>query len=98
MTSTHSTISESERERRRELVRNTRGALDRGETLEAYTQHLEKSADQWAAWLQRAMREANCSDPGKVLPDALARCEALAADRAMAAISDLKKALKEVLK
>jgi hypothetical protein len=100
MTSTSNTkpIDAAERARRSAYVRDTKGALLEGITFEERTKRLEDKADQWAAWLQYKMSEVNCSDPGRVLPDALARLELIAADRAMEAVAELKKRLSEVLK
>jgi hypothetical protein len=43
------------------------------------------------------MDGAGCSDPGQVLPDALARLQQLAADQTAAAIAELKANLRKAI-
>jgi hypothetical protein len=97
-TSTTSTISEAERARRRELVRDSKAALEQGELLEARTQKREDLAVEWSRWFRRKMDEAASSNPLEFLPDALAQLEQNAKDQAAAAVAELKKSLREVLR
>src|SRR5262245_2410830 len=91
-------LSTAERIRRSEYVRHSKAALARGESLEARTKRREEYGNEWAAWLRQRMDSSAVDDPGSLLPDALARMQELADDRAVAAISELKKALMGVLK
>jgi hypothetical protein len=91
-------VSTAERVRRSEYVRDTKGALARGETFEVRSMHHEEFADRWAAWLRMRMHQTGCDDPSRVLPDAFARVEQLIDDRVAAALKEFKTNLKEVLK
>ena len=90
-------LSEDERARRCEFVRNARGAAIRREPLEARTKRREKYADEWAQWWHRRMDATGC-DAVELLPDAFARLQECADDAVVAALSELKKGLMGVLK
>jgi hypothetical protein len=44
------------------------------------------------------MEAAGCSDPGQILPDALARLEQITNDQIVAAVHELKTAVRGALK
>jgi hypothetical protein len=90
-------LSEDERARRCEFVRNARGAAIRREPLEARTKRREKYADEWAQWWHRRMDATGC-DAVELLPDAFARLQECADDAVVAALRELKKSLMGVLK
>jgi hypothetical protein len=81
-------ISEAERDRRAEIIRDARAALQQGETLEQRTG--EQKADAWANWFRRKIDSSGCAGPVELLPDACARLEY---DRVAAAVAELKAAL-----
>jgi hypothetical protein len=91
-------LSTGERIKRSELRRNDLGALASGVSLEQRTKQREDYANEWAGWLRMRMDSAEVDDPTALLPDALARLQEIADDRAIAAVNKLKKALMEVLK
>ena len=91
-------IDTAELVRRLEYRRNSLGALAHGESLESRTKRREEYANEWAAWFRQRMDSAEVDDPVSLLPDAMARLQEIADDRAIAAINKLKKALTEVLK
>jgi hypothetical protein len=95
---TTSPIDEAERARRTEFVRDTKAALAQDETLEARTKRREEKADEWARWFRQNMEAAGCSDPGQILPDALARLEQITNDQIVAAVHELKTAMRGALK
>jgi hypothetical protein len=91
-------LTTAERIRRSEYVRHSKAALARGESLEARTKRREGYANEWAAWFRARMDSADVDDPVSLLPDAMARLQELADDRAVAAINEFKKTLMGVLK
>jgi hypothetical protein len=91
-------IDEAERARRREIVRDMKGAVAQRQTFETHAQQREAKADDWARWFRHKMDACGVADPIVLLPDALARLEQLAEDRVAAAVRDLKAALKGALK
>jgi hypothetical protein len=91
-------ISEAERARRAEIMRDTRAALQQGESLEKRTKKREEKADAWAHWFRRSMDNKRCTDPVELLPDACARLEQIVDDRVAAAVAELKAALKGALR
>lgn len=90
-------IDEAERARRAEYVRDTKAALDKGETFEQRSLRREKMADEWARWFRQKMDAGSVADPVVLLPDACARLEQLAEDRIAAAVRDLKATLRKAL-
>jgi hypothetical protein len=90
-------IDEAERARRAEYVRETKAALDKGETFEQRSLRREKMADEWARWFRKKMDAGSVADPVVVLPDACARLEQLAEDRIAAAVRDLKATLRKAI-
>ena len=95
---TTSPIDEAEHARRTEFVRDVRSANAQGETLEARAKKREEKADEWARWFRKNMEAAGCSDPGQILPDALARLEQITNDQIVAAVHELKTAMRGALK
>jgi hypothetical protein len=95
---TTSRIDEAERARRTEMARDLRAACAQGETLEVRAKKREEKADEWARWFKQNMAAAGCTDPGQILPDALARLEQVTNDRIVAAVHELKSAMRGALK
>jgi hypothetical protein len=91
-------IDEAERARRTELAREVRAAFYMGISSEERTQRREALADEWARWFRQRMDSGGCVDPVVLLPDAFARLQQLAEDRAIAAVHDMKTLLREALK
>jgi hypothetical protein len=89
-------VSEAERHRRAELIRDSRAALQQGETLEKRTQKRNAKADAWAVWFHQRM-DLDGGDPTQFLPDALARLEQMIDDRVAAAVSEIKTTLRRAL-
>jgi hypothetical protein len=96
MTTTAAT-NKAEAARRRDYVNESRAALQNNETIERRSQKRETKADQWSQWFRRKMDDAGCCDPAAILPDAFARLEQLAEDRANAAVREFKTALRKAL-
>jgi hypothetical protein len=90
-------ISEQERIRRREHVRDTRAALAQGESVEARLKARNVKAEAWTQWFRYRMDATRCTDPMALLPEALALLEQLADDRVTAAIAEMKTKLKGAL-
>jgi hypothetical protein len=88
----------NEQARRREFMRDTKGALAQGQSFEKHAKNREDKADEWSNWFRRKMDEGGINDPVQLLPDAFARLEQLAEDKAAAAVKELKAQLREVLK
>ena len=95
--STTTQLSEEERVRRRELVRDMRAANQRGISVEQRTKLREDAAAEWTAWLHRRMDESGCTDPVELLPDILAKIEQTIDDRVAAAVDGIKRALRKAL-
>ena len=91
-------ISEQERFRRGEYVRDSRAALAQNETVEQRLAKRDAKADAWAQWFRQRMDASGCTDPVELLPDALAKLEQLADDRITVAVNELKTAIKGALK
>ena len=87
--------NETERARRKEFVRESKAALQQGQTVEQRTQRREDKADEWAAWIHQRMDSSNCSDPVALLPDILAKMEQAVEDRVAAAIAEIKTTLRK---
>jgi hypothetical protein len=85
-------ISEAERNRRAEIILDSRAALQQGESLEQRTKKREEKSDAWAHWFRRKM-DNGCANPVELLPDACARLEQIVDDRVAAAVAELKAAL-----
>jgi hypothetical protein len=66
------TISNAERARRAEFVRDGRAACASGETFEKREQKREIKADAWSKWFRMKMDRGNLADPTELLPDAFA--------------------------
>jgi hypothetical protein len=91
-------ITEHERVRRVEFVRDSRAVALGHETVEQRERNRETKSDQWTSWLHARMYSTGTTDPAAVLPDALARLEQISEDRVAAAVRDLKTALMGALK
>jgi len=89
-------VSESERQRRVERMRDVKGALQQGMNVEKRTAQRELKADRWCNWFRRRMDAG--ADPMSVLPDALAELETRIDDQTTAAIRELKADLVKTLK
>jgi hypothetical protein len=59
-------ISEAERNRRAEIIRDSRAALQQGKSLEERTRKREAKADAWTAWLRQRM-DLDGADPVQLL-------------------------------
>jgi hypothetical protein len=90
-------ISEQERFRRGEFVRDSRAALAQNETVELRLTKRDAKADIWAQWFRQKMDSTNCSDPVELLPDALAKLEQLIDDRITVAVNEVKATLRKAL-
>jgi hypothetical protein len=87
-----------EQTRRAEFMREVKTANLSGSTTEHRAKTRELKVAKWAEWFRQEMDAADCNDPVKVLPEALARLEQIAEDRAAAAVRDLKTILGKALK
>jgi hypothetical protein len=87
----------NDQQRRTEFIRNTKGALNQGTTLEQRTAAREAKADQWAAWFHSQIDRRGGS-PIDHLPDALAELEERITDQLAGALRELKNALQRALK
>jgi hypothetical protein len=72
---TTSPIDETERHRRAELVRDSKGALAQGVSYETRNTQREEMADSWSRWLHSRMDARGLVDPLPLLPDVLAELE-----------------------
>jgi hypothetical protein len=95
MSTTH--LSEAEKSKRREFVRDLRAANQQRTTVEDRAKSRETSATEWAAWLHRKMDESGCTDPTELLPYILAKVEQTIDDRVAAAIADIKQTFRKAL-
>jgi hypothetical protein len=84
-------------QQRAEFVREARGAVKQGTTLEKRAAAREAKADDWAAWF-RARMDKRGGTPSDWLPDALAELEEKISDSVSGALRDLKTQLREGLK
>jgi hypothetical protein len=89
-------VDEAERARRSEFFRDSRAALQQGETLERRTQRREQKAADWARWFHEKMDNRGCTNPTELLPDALAKLEQAIDDRVAAAIGEIKAGLRKL--
>jgi hypothetical protein len=90
--------SETERVRRCEFVRETKAALQQGETIEQRAKRREDKADDWARWFRQKMDKNGCTDPAELLPDAFAKLEQAIDDCIAVAIAEMKATLRGALK
>jgi hypothetical protein len=90
-------ISEHEKFRRREQVRDTRAALAQNQSVEQRLKARTDKTDAWTEWFRFRMKATQCQDPMELLPEALALLEQLADDRVTAAIAEMKTKLKGAL-
>jgi hypothetical protein len=97
-TMTSTVLDPNERTRRMEFVREVRSATLSGESTEHRAQNREKKIADWSRWLREQMDTADCNDPAQVLPEALARIEQIAEDRATAAVREFKAAIGKAMK
>jgi len=81
-------LGEAERHRRAEIIRDSRAALQQGETFDNPGEPREQTADRWLSWWQHEMVLRNCHDPAELLPDACARLEQIVDDRVAAAVAE----------
>jgi hypothetical protein len=95
--STTTQQSESERVRRRELVRDMRAANQRGISVEERTKQREDAAAEWATWLHRRMDESGCTDPTELLPEIIAKLEQTIDDKVGAAVAGIKQTLRKAM-
>jgi hypothetical protein len=95
--STTTQLSEDERVRRREYVRDMRAANQQHTTIESRTKQRADAAAEWATWLHRKMDESGCTDPVELLPYILAKIEQTIDDRVAAAVDGIKRALRKAL-
>jgi hypothetical protein len=65
-------ISERERFRRREQVRDARAALAQNESVEQRLKARNAKAEAWTQWFRHKMDATRCQDPLALLPEALA--------------------------
>jgi hypothetical protein len=91
------TLNNAERARRTEYVRESKAALQSGESLDQRTKKRAAMADEWMAWFQEQMDTTNCADPGALMPDAFARLQLIAEDKAAEAVRRLETKLKKAL-
>jgi hypothetical protein len=91
-------LSTAERIRRFEFIRDSKGALTRGVTLETRSKQREEFANMWTAWIRQRMDASGADNPLEILPDILARLEQIVDDRVVAAIKEFKVAIKGALK
>jgi hypothetical protein len=89
--------SDTDRQRRTEFVRASKGALRQGTTLEKRTAGREAKADEWTAWFHQRLNVRG-GTPTDHLPDALAELEVRVADQVVGAIRELTSALRKALK
>jgi hypothetical protein len=90
-------LTEAERSKRRELVRDLRAANQQRTTVEARSKQREDAAAEWTAWLHRRMDESGCTDPVELLPDILATIEQRIEDRVAAAIAEIKQTFRKAM-
>ena len=90
-------ISEYERFRRREQVRDARAALAQNQSVEQRLKARTNRTDAWTEWFRFRMQATKCQDPMALLPEALALIEQLADDRVTAAVNEIKSKLKGAL-
>ena len=75
--------ADNERRARIERVKEAGFAAISGRTI---AKARAGKADEWASWWRREMEIHNSIDPAELLPDAFARLEQIAEDRARGAI------------
>jgi hypothetical protein len=89
--------ADNERRAQIERVKEAGFAAVSGRTVAQREKARATKADEWAGWWHREMEIHNSSNPVELLPDAFARLEQLAEDKALFAVrqlrSDLRKAL-----
>jgi hypothetical protein len=98
MTPPNAAADAAERARRTEFVRETKAAIQNGETLEQRTRKYEDAAVEWSHWVREKMKRAGAEDPVELLPDILARIDQTIDDRVAAALRELKASLTGALK
>jgi hypothetical protein len=86
--------TEAERVRRREYVRDAKGANRQCISIEKRIKQREDAAAEWAQWWRQKMESSGCDDPVQLLPDAFAKIEQAMDDRVAAAIAELRANLK----
>jgi hypothetical protein len=79
-------LTESEKVRRRELMRDSHAALKAGMSLEEFERAREQRVRRWIDLFHSEMEKTHADDPTEVLPSILAKVEesAIAAARAVA--------------
>src|SRR5260221_7018339 len=79
-------LTESERVRRREHLRDVQAALKNGQTLEEFRAAHEQRVERWCELFHAEMQKVHSDDPCEVLPTLMAKLEesAIAAARAAA--------------
>jgi hypothetical protein len=88
-------LTEAERIRRREYVRDTRGANRQRISVEKRIKQRDDAAAEWAQWFRQKMESNGCDDPVQLLPDAFAMLEQQIDDRVAAAIAEFKQTLRK---
>jgi hypothetical protein len=86
--------TEAEKSKRREFVRDLRGANRQRISVEKRIKQREDAAAEWAQWWRQKMESSGCDDPVQLLPDAFAKIEQAMDDRVAAAIAELRASLK----
>lgn len=89
--------SETDHQRRVEFVRNAKGAVKQGTTLEKREAAREEKANEWVRWFH-ARIDIRGGTPTDHLPDALSEVEERISDQVAGALRDLKGALAKALK
>jgi hypothetical protein len=84
-------------EARREFIRDAKAACANDERFDERIEKREAKADAWSRWFHERMDHKGCT-AAELLPDAFARLEQIAEDKAASAVREFKKALKDALK
>jgi hypothetical protein len=77
-----------------DMKETSRAALS-GQSVAQREQARATKADEWASWWRREMEISNSINPAELLPEAFARLEQLAEDRALSAVRQLKSDLRK---
>jgi hypothetical protein len=91
------TLDRNERARRAEFVREARAAALAGESTDQRAQKRDAKAADWSRWFRDQMERTGAAEPAELLPEAFAKLEQLAEDRAAAAVREVKAALRKAL-
>lgn len=83
-------VTESEYQRRREIIADVKGALRGGTNVEKRSAQRKLKVQQWEAWWQRRLDVNQGADPASFITHALAELETRMEDRAAATDKVLK--------